>query len=83
MNQRPQKQQVRIYLRPQALHNATIVSERTGRSLSDVVEDALLRTTPLQMEMAMRTKSNKSVKQKFLDDLKEAKQEAINDDKSK
>lgn len=75
----PTKQQVRVYLRPEALTKATIVSENTGRSLSDVFEDAILKNSPLQMEIGMRMQTNRTTKEQFLNELKEAKREAMND----
>ena len=78
--QTEQKTQVRVWLRPKALENATLVSQNTGRSLSDVIEDALLRATPMQMEIGMRMPNNKTTQAQFLKDIEEAKKEAMKND---
>ena len=69
------KQQVRVYLRPEVLERATKLAQNVGRNLSEVVEDALMRNSPLQNEIAMKMRSHKSTKQEVIDTINQAKNE--------
>ena len=71
------KQQVRVYLRPEVLERATKLAQKVGRNLSEVVEDALMRNSPLQNEIAMKMRSHKSTKQEVIDTINQAKNEVL------
>tara|TARA_X000001036_G_C20526083_1_gene744204 strand:+ start:530 stop:760 length:231 start_codon:yes stop_codon:yes gene_type:complete len=66
------KHQVRINLRPDVLEKATRVAQAIGRSLSEVIEDSILRTTESQMH-------NLGVKQR---QIRTATEKATNNEKS-
>ena len=65
------KHQVRINLRPDVLEKATKVAQSVGRSLSEVIEDSILRTTELQMEIDSSRRGYKRTLDEFQKIIKE------------
>ena len=71
MLNRPSKHQVRINLRADVLEKATKVAQAVGRSLSEVIEDSILKTSQTQMQMDSSMRNYKRVREEFKKDVKE------------
>mgnify|MGYP003660013095 CR=1 FL=1 len=70
-------QQVRVMLKPEALRRASLIAQETGLSMSQIVNDALIRASVHQAKIS-KQQDYKSSKQEFMDALKKSKREVMN-----
>ena len=71
------KQQLRIMLSPEALKRASLIAQKSGLTMSQVVDDALMRASVHQARIATASDYKKS-KKEFMDAIREGKEEIIN-----
>ena len=71
------KQQLRIMLSPEALKRASLIAQKSGLTMSQVLEDSLMRTSMHQARIATASDYKKS-KKEFMDAIREGKEEIMN-----
>ena len=71
------KQQLRIMLSPEALKRVSLIAQKSGLSISQIVEDSLMRTSMHQARISTASDYKKS-KKEFMDAIREGKEEIIN-----
>ena len=68
------KQQLRIMLSPEALKRVSLIAQKSGLTISQIVEDSLMRTSMHQARISTASDYKKS-KQEFMEAIREGKEE--------
>jgi hypothetical protein len=71
------KQQLRIMLSPEALKRVSLIAQKSGLTISQIVEDSLMRTSMHQARIVTASDYKKS-KKEFMEAIRAGKEEVIN-----
>ena len=73
------KQQLRIMLSPEALKRVSLTAQKSGLTVSQIIEDAIMRNSYKQADIARNT-DYKRQKKEFMNQLEQAKSQISNED---